>query len=76
MSKSGKSQPKFLEKLENKEFLVPRDVSFASLPNGVQDLDYIANALRILAQDATKRNLSDSAQKKMLQTLQFKTEQL
>ena len=52
MSKNGTKLPNYIQMLEKKEFLIPKDVSFASLPNGASDLDAIASSLTTLAQDA------------------------
>ena len=76
MSRNGTKLPNFIQMLEKKEFLIPKDVSFASLPNGASDLDAIANSLTTLAHDAPKWCSSKAELERMLRNLQLKTEQI
>ena len=73
MSKSGTKLPSLFEYLgsttTNKNFLVPRDVSFSSLPNGASDLDSIASALATLTRDANRWSSSEKELKTVLNDL-------
>ena len=55
--------------IENKDFLVPKDVSFASLPNGAADLDHIASALTTLVENSAKRGLPEAEFKRTISHL-------